>query len=144
MSSGGMYGAKLDLSVLGRADAAGWDGMAAYAQHKRAQVELTRAWNEAWQGAPKCYAMHPGWADTEGVRSALPWFRAVLKARLRTTGQGADTALWLGTTRPALDPEGGIWLDRVRDPEHAFGFTRGGADAAALRAFLREQAARIA
>jgi NAD(P)-dependent dehydrogenase (short-subunit alcohol dehydrogenase family) len=144
MSSGGMYGAKLDLSVLGRADAAGWDGMAAYAQHKRAQVELTRAWNAAWQGAPKCYAMHPGWADTEGVRSALPWFRAVLKARLRTTAQGADTALWLGTTRPPLDPEGGIWLDRVRDPEHAFGFTRGGADATALRAFLREQAARIA
>jgi NAD(P)-dependent dehydrogenase (short-subunit alcohol dehydrogenase family) len=143
MSSGGMYGAKLDLSALARGEADGWDGMAAYAQHKRAQVELARAWNSAWKGAPKCYAMHPGWADTEGVRTSLPWFRATLKARLRTTEQGADTALWLGTTRPAIDPEGGIWLDRVRDPEHEFGFTRGGADAAALRAFLRQRAAAI-
>lgn len=140
MSSGGMYGAKLDLDALARDEPAGWDGMAAYAQHKRAQVELTRAWNAAWRGAPKCYAMHPGWADTEGVRTSLPWFRAALKARLRTAEQGADTALWLGTTRPPLDPEGGIWLDRVRDAEHEFAFTRGGADAAALRAFLRQRA----
>lgn len=143
MSSGGMYGAKLDLAALTRADAAGWDGMAAYAQHKRAQVELARAWNTAWKGAPKAYAMHPGWADTEGVRTSLPWFRAALKARLRTTEQGADTALWLGTTRPPPDPEGGIWLDRVRDAEHEFGFTRGGADAASLRDLLRKTAARI-
>lgn len=141
MSSGGMYGAKLDLDALARDAAAGWDGMAAYAQHKRAQVELARAWNVAWKGKPKCYAMHPGWADTEGVRTSLPWFRATLKARLRSTEQGADTALWLGTTRPAIHADGGIWLDRVRDGEHEFGFTRGGADAAALRAFLLERAA---
>ena len=144
MSSGGMYGAKLDLEALARNDAAGWDGMAAYAQHKRAQVELARAWNDGWKGAPKAYAMHPGWADTEGVRTSLPWFRATLKARLRTSEQGADTALWLGTTRPPLDPGGGVWLDRVRDAEHEFGFTRGGADAQALRAFLRERAASAA
>jgi dehydrogenase/reductase SDR family protein 12 len=141
MSSGGMYGAKLDLAALTRNEAAGWDGMAAYAQHKRAQVELARAWNGAWKGAPKCYAMHPGWADTDGVRTSLPWFRATLKARLRSTEQGADTALWLGTTRPPIHAGGGIWLDRVRDAEHEFGFTRGGADAAALVAFLRERAA---
>jgi hypothetical protein len=87
--------------------------------------------------------MHPGWADTDGVKSSLPWFRAVLHKRLRDPDQGADTALWLGTTRPPVEPEGGIWLDRVRDAEHEFGFTRGGADAAALAAFLRERAARV-
>jgi dehydrogenase/reductase SDR family protein 12 len=143
MSSGGMYGAKLDLAALGRDSADGWDGMAAYAQHKRAQVELTRHWNQQWRGKPRAYVMHPGWADTDGVKSSLPWFRAVLHKRLRDPDQGADTALWLGTTRPKIDPEGGIWLDRVRDPEHEFDFTRGGVDAAALVAFLRTQAARI-
>jgi dehydrogenase/reductase SDR family protein 12 len=143
MSSGGMYGAKLDLAALGREAAEGWDGMAAYAQHKRAQVELTRHWNQQWQGAPRAYVMHPGWADTDGVKTSLPWFRAALHKRLRNPDQGADTALWLGTTRPPVDPEGGIWLDRVRDPEHEFGFTRGGADADALAAFLRERAVRV-
>jgi hypothetical protein len=88
--------------------------------------------------------MHPGWADTDGVRTSLPWFRATLKARLRSTEQGADTALWLGTTRPAIHADGGIWLDRVRDGEHEFGFTRGGADAGALRDFLRDRAAAAA
>jgi dehydrogenase/reductase SDR family protein 12 len=143
MSSGGMYGARLDLAALGSEAAEGWDGMAAYAQHKRAQVELTRHWNQQWRGAPRAYVMHPGWADTDGVKSSLPWFRAVLHKRLRDPDQGADTALWLGTTRPPVEPEGGIWLDRVRDAEHEFGFTRGGADAAALAAFLRERAARV-
>lgn len=142
MSSGGMYGARLDLAALDRRAPAGHDGMAAYAQHKRAQVELARAWNAAWGGAPKVYATHPGWADTAGVRTALPWFRAALKSRLRSAEDAADTALWLGTTRPPLHPDGGIWLDRVRDDEHAFAFTRGGADAAALVAFLRRAADR--
>lgn len=143
MSSGGMYGARLDLAALGRDAAAGWDGMAAYAQHKRAQVELTRYWNQQWQGQPRAYVMHPGWVDTEGVKTSLPWFRAALHQRLRNPEQGADTALWLGTTRPPLPAQGGIWLDRVLDPEHEFGFTRGGADGAALAAFLRERAAAL-
>lgn len=54
VSSGGMYGVALDLAALHRTEAEGFDGMAAYAQHKRAQVELTRAWNRRWRGAPPC------------------------------------------------------------------------------------------
>ena len=139
MSSGGMYGAALDLKALTR-DAADYDGMAAYAQHKRAQVVLTHYWNQRWQGRPKVHVMHPGWVDTEGVQTSLPWFRATLQRRLRTAAQAADTALWLGSTRPAPAAEG-IWLDRVLDDEHAFGFTRKpAASADDLVEFLRAHA----
>lgn len=145
MSSGGMYGAALDLPTIARNAAAEHDGMAAYAQHKRAQVELTRWWNQQWQGRPTAHVMHPGWVDTQGVRTSLPGFRAALKRHLRNPEDGADTALWLGATRPPAVAEGGIWLDRVRDPEHQFGFTRNPKTSVdALVAFLRETAAGIA
>jgi dehydrogenase/reductase SDR family protein 12 len=137
MASGGMYGARLDLAKLNAASASDFDGMAAYAQHKRAQVELTRYWNGQWQGEPKVYVMHPGWVDTDGVKRSLPWFRATLKRYLRSTDEGADTALWLGATRPP-PPAEGIWLDRVLDPEHVFAISRGGASADELAAFLAD------
>lgn len=134
VSSGGMYGARLDLQALQRG-AAEHDGMAAYAQHKRAQVVLTEYWNERWQGGPRAYVMHPGWVDTAGVQTALPWFRAVLGRWLRTPEQGADTVLWLAATRPATSPHG-IWLDRSRQPLHEFAFTRGGANGPELAEWL--------
>jgi len=144
MSSGGMYGAPLRLSEMNAANASAHDGMAAYAMHKRAQVELTRAWNQRWQGQPRVYVMHPGWADTAGVQTALPIFRATLRRHLRTAQEGADTALWLGSTRPPLAPDGGIWLDRVLDAEHVFALTRRtAATANQLHEFLAAQAASI-
>jgi NAD(P)-dependent dehydrogenase (short-subunit alcohol dehydrogenase family) len=139
MSSGGMYGARLDLAALEAADAAGHDGFMAYAQHKRAQVELTRYWNGLGPAAPVAHVMHPGWVDTDGVRTALPGFRRALARYLRSADQGADTALWLAATRPPVAAEGGIWLDRHLDPEHAFGYTRGGASAAELVAWLERR-----
>jgi dehydrogenase/reductase SDR family protein 12 len=140
MSSGGMYGAALDLNALQATDAAHHDGFTAYAQHKRAQVELTHHWNSLGPGQPRAWVMHPGWVDTDGVRSALPGFRKVFKAVLRTAQDGADTALWLAAARP--DTGEGIWLDRHRDSEHAFGFTRDGASAESLVAALTKAAAR--
>lgn len=134
MSSGGMYGAALDIEALQATDAASHDGFTAYAQHKRAQVELTHHWNRLGPGQPRAWVMHPGWVDTDGVRSALPGFRNVFKPVLRTADDGADTALWLAATRP--DTGEGIWLDRHRDNEHAFGFTREGASADDLLAYL--------
>ena len=134
MSSGGMYGAALDIKALQATDAASHDGFTAYAQHKRAQVELTHHWNRLGPGQPRAWVMHPGWVDTDGVRSALPGFRKVFKSVLRTADDGADTALWLAATRP--DTGEGIWLDRHRDSEHAFGFTRDGASADDLLAYL--------
>jgi len=142
VSSGGAYGAKLDLDALEAPAPAQHDGFMAYAQHKRAQIELTRAWNADPQG-PRAHVMHPGWVDTEGVRSALPGFRRVLRRVLRDGTQGADTVLWLAATRPEPSAEGGIWLDRHRDTEHAFAMTRGGASADALVAFLRQRASSI-
>ena len=140
MSSGGMYGAALDLDALEAADAARHNGFAAYAQHKRAQVELVRHWNGLGPDAPRAWAMHPGWVDTDGVRTALPGFRKLFRRVLRGGAEGADTALWLAAERPD-NGDGGIWLDRHRDTEHAFGFTRGGAGAPALVAWLEARAA---
>jgi dehydrogenase/reductase SDR family protein 12 len=143
MSSGGMYGVPLDLAALER-DAKSHDGMAAYAAHKRAQVALARHWRATWPKGPVAYAMHPGWVDTEGVKSALPGFRAFFRRVLRDAEQGADTAIWLGAARPPQPVEGGIWLDRVLDEEHAFAYTRREQPTPAdLAAFLEARLARL-
>lgn len=138
MSSGGAYGARLDLAALEADDPRAHDGFAAYAQHKRAQVALVEAWNA--EGPGPAYAMHPGWVDTPGVATALPGFRRFFGPVLRSAEEGADTALWLAATRPPPRPDT-IWLDRHADPAHAFGFTRSGASPAELRASLEARAA---
>lgn len=140
VSSGGMYGTPLKLEDMDCREEDDYDGMAAYAMHKRAQVELTRHWNERWQGEPAVHVMHPGWVDTEGVRTALPGFRAALRRILRDAGQGADTILWLADRRPEPVEEG-IWLDRELQPEHEFSFTRKTPHAAEdLAEFLSDRA----
>jgi NAD(P)-dependent dehydrogenase (short-subunit alcohol dehydrogenase family) len=143
VSSGGMYGTPLKLSPMLEPDVDSWDGMAAYAMHKRAQVELTRHWNARWQGAPTVQVMHPGWADTEGVQTSLPGFRAALQRILRDADQAADTILWLGAARPPIPEHGGIWLDRELQPEHEFAFTRRGADPQALVEAVRKVSHRV-
>lgn len=135
MASGGLYGAPFRLDALESVQPGSHDGMAAYAAHKRAQLVLADAWNHAWPHGPRAYAMHPGWVDTEGVRRSLPWFRRVLRRWLRTSEEGADTALWLATTRPDARA-GALWFDREARPAHAFEFTRSGDDPARLRPWL--------
>lgn len=143
VSSGGMYGTPLKLEEMDCREKSDYDGMAAYAMHKRAQVELTRYWNEQWQGMPAVHVMHPGWVDTDGVKTALPGFRTALKGILRNVDQGADTILWLADRRPEPAEEG-IWLDRELQPEHEFSFTRKSRhDAEELADFL-ERCARSA
>lgn len=142
MSSGGMYGAALELDGLEAKDADSHDGFTAYARHKRAQVALTHYWNRLGEHAPRAWVMHPGWVDTDGVRTALPGFRRFFRPVLRRAEEGADTALWLAATRPRPASEEGIWLDRRLDVEHAFGFTRQGATPEALAAWLQARAAR--
>ena len=142
VSSGGMYGTPLKLDPMNCDDAKAYDGMTAYAMHKRAQVELTHYWNAQWEGAPAVHVMHPGWVDTEGVKTALPGFRITLQGILRNADQGADTILWLGAERPEPVEEG-IWLDRELQPEHEFGFTRKSPNNAdELAEFLAELAQR--
>ncbi|CAM4274508.1 3-oxoacyl-[acyl-carrier-protein] reductase FabG [Mycobacterium basiliense] len=123
ISSGGMYTQSLPVEDpeyrRGR-----YRGAVAYARTKRMQVAFTpilaRRWASRGIGA---YSMHPGWADTPGVASSLPGFRAVTGPLLRTPAEGADTAVWLAATRPA-PPTGTFWHDRRTRPEHYVPWTR--------------------
>ncbi len=124
VSSGGMYGSPLKLEPMNELDESAFDGMIAYAMHKRALVELTRWWNGRWKASPTAHVMHPGWVDTAGVQSALPVFRKTLKPHLRTPQQGGDTVIWLAENRPPASVDGGIWLDRKLRPEHEFRWTK--------------------
>jgi dehydrogenase/reductase SDR family protein 12 len=68
--------------------------------------------------------MHPGWADTPGVRQALPGFWRRMRRRLRTAEQGADTIAWLAVTPAERLGSGKFWFDRRAAPTHIFPWTR--------------------
>jgi len=107
VTSGGMYSQSLRPDMQeGPQD---YDGVRAYAKAKRAQVALTEEWARRYPDGPLFAVMHPGWADTPGVRTSLPTFRRVTGPILRTPSQGADTLVWLAA---ADVPTGRLWLDR--------------------------------
>lgn len=117
VSSGGMYTRSLpvDDPEYRRGD---YRGTTAYARSKRLQVAFTPLLANRWSGRDiGVHAMHPGWADTEGVTSSLPGFSRLLGPALRTPAQGADTAIWLAGARPA-PPSGRFWHDRRARPEY--------------------------
>ena len=60
------------------------------------------------------HAMHPGWADTPGVRSSLPRFHRVTRSFLRDVQQGADTIAWLAAAPWDQRGRRGFWFDRQR------------------------------
>lgn len=126
VSSGGMYTERFDLGRL-ELRPEGYDGVRAYARAKRAQVVLAHEWWRRWSSrGVASYSMHPGWVDTPGLASGLPFFR--LGPLLRSPEEGADTAVWLatGAARPGApgpggDPsaaEDGFWHDRHRRGEY--------------------------
>ena len=41
------------------------------------------------------FSMHPGWADTEGVRTSIPGFHKAFQDKLRSPEEGVDTIVWL-------------------------------------------------
>lgn len=145
MSSGGMYNAPLTLEYMGVKDPRKYSGVYAYAVHKRGQAELVKHWHaqHAARGM-RFYVMHPGWADTDGVKTAMPNFRRRLKSVLRDSAQGADTALWLAATRPSQAGPEAFWFDRAPRPAHAYPHTakskHGPAD---LAAFLAREAGAV-
>ncbi len=124
VSSGGMYSQRFDLAQLegGPHD---FDGVAAYARAKRAQIVLNREWaGRVERSEVVFHAMHPGWADTPGVRSSLPSFHRATRMILRTPHQGVDTLVWLATDPGAGGSTGRFWLDRRARSEHKLPWTR--------------------
>ena len=68
--------------------------------------------------------MHPGWADTPSVRTALPVFHRVTRAILRTPEQGADTVVWLAAAPPPRAWTGRFFFDHTPRRTYLLPFTR--------------------
>jgi dehydrogenase/reductase SDR family protein 12 len=124
VSSGGMYTQRLRVGDL-QSEQGTFDGPRVYARTKRAQVILTEIWAKQLAGTGVVvHSMHPGWADTPGVRSSLPRFHALTRPLLRTPAQGADTIVWLGAAAEPARSSGWFWHDRRPRPPHRLPGTR--------------------
>jgi NAD(P)-dependent dehydrogenase (short-subunit alcohol dehydrogenase family) len=124
VSSGGMYTQRLRADDL-QSEQGDFDGVAAYARSKRAEVILTEMWAHRLEDSGvTVHAMHPGWADTAGVRSSLPRFYRLTRPLLRTPAQGADTIVWLGAAPEPAAGSGAFWHDRARRPAYLLPGTR--------------------
>jgi dehydrogenase/reductase SDR family member 12 len=124
VSSGGMYTVGLDLADVAW-EARAFDGVVAYAQTKRMQVVLSEMWAARFAGTRVAVnAMHPGWADTPGVRNSLPRFHRLMQGRLRTPEQGADTIVWLAACARIEGRSGAFWFDREPAATHRLPWTR--------------------
>jgi len=110
--SGGMYLTGIDVDDLQNLKGS-YDGSRAYARAKRGLMILTEYWADQLADAGVTVnAMHPGWADTPGVRQSLPGFHKLTRPVLRTPEQGADTIVWLAAAPEAARHSGKFWLDR--------------------------------
>lgn len=118
MSSGGMYTEPLSLRRLESPD--DYKPSRAYARAKRAQVVLSREWQQRIGRLQDItfHSMHPGWAKTPGVADSLPLFNTLMGPLLRTASAGADTAVWLSLAPEPVSQPGLFWLDRAPRPEH--------------------------
>jgi dehydrogenase/reductase SDR family protein 12 len=125
VSSGGQYAVaprvtdlNFDLGLESESErAAAYDGTLYYAHAKRHQVMLSEFLAEKL-GKPTgvaFHSMHPGWAATTAVATAMPDFYKTHEKTLRSAAQGADTIVYLAAS-PAVrdDPGGGFWFDRER------------------------------
>lgn len=122
--SGGMYTQKLKLNQL-MMEADHYNGSVAYARAKRALTVLTELWSEQWcEDNIVVNSMHPGWADTPGVQSALPGFRRLTQRVLRSAEEGADTIVWLARASEAGLVSGKLFLDREPRTTHLQSATR--------------------
>jgi len=85
--------------------------------------------------------MHPGWANTPGVRKSLPAFHRQMNKLLRSPQQGADTIVWLAAAPEVAEVSGKFWLDREPHLNAIFPGTAGSPDERnQLRAVLEQLA----
>ncbi|MBM68418.1 MAG: short-chain dehydrogenase [Haliea sp.] len=116
--SGGMYTQPLKVRWL-QAREQNYSGSVAYARCKRALMVLSEQWADAWKDENIVVnAMHPGWADTPGVESALPGFHRITRRILRSPEEGADTIVWLAVATEAAKVTGALFLDREPRTTH--------------------------
>ena len=116
VSSGGMYGRRIPSGDL-ESRRVKYGPKKLYARTKREQVVVTEQVAQLLQNERiVVHAMHPGWADTEGVRHWMPSFRALTRPIIRTPEQGADTIVWLGAATEPAESTGRFWHDRRQRP----------------------------
>lgn len=116
VTSGGQYGQRLPAGDPESAHTP-YRPKTVYARTKRAQLVLTEQWAERLRGSGiHVHAMHPGWADTKGVRTWMPLFRRLTGPFIRSPEQGADTLVWLGSSPQAVRTTGLFWHDRLPRP----------------------------
>ncbi len=119
VSSGGMYTEALPEDGDWESERTPYSPKKLYARTKREQVVITEMLAERLRGRGVfVHAMHPGWADTEGLRGAMPGFRTAIRPIIRTAEEGADTIVWLGASPEALRETGLFWHDRRPRPTH--------------------------
>lgn len=141
VSSGGMYGQRLDVADP-QSERGQFSGTTAYARTKRAQVILTELAAARFPSEQIVFhAMHPGWANTPGVRSSLPVFYKATRPLLRTPQQGADTIVWLAAAPEPTRSSGQFWHDRRPRPTHLLPWTH---ETEADRELLWERCAQLA
>lgn len=96
-----------------------FDGTKVYAQTKRMQQILTEVWAKKYPHL-NFFVPHPGWVDTPGVATSLPYFYKKMKRMLRTVEQGADTIVWAACSEEVLEtcPNGSYLEDRKVTSPH--------------------------
>jgi len=142
VTSGGQYDQKIPGGDV-ESDRAKYGPKRIYARTKREELVLTEQWAQRLaRTGVHVHAMHPGWADTAGVRNWMPAFRALTRPIIRTSEQGADTIVWLGGAPEAVETTGLFWHDRR--PRPVTYLVGAGADDDATRRELWDHVAALA
>ena len=86
---------------------------------------LAERWAEELAGTGVVVnSMHPGWADTPGIKRSIPAFQRVMGPLLRSPEQGVDTIVWLAAAEAPGAVTGRFWCDRRVRSTHRLHSTR--------------------
>ena len=121
-SSMAAFRGSIDLSDLGKEK--GWTSFGAYGAGKLANIVTARAMQRRYASEGiNTVSFHPGVVATSfgagaGMFVKLFYGSGLGKRLMRTPEQGADTLVWLATTKPGVDWQpGGYYAERqLKDP----------------------------